>query len=356
MINLWNGDCLNMLRRLPDESVDSIVTDPPYGIEFMGNRNAWDADVPEVDIWAEALRVLKPGGHLLAFSASRTYHRLAVRVEDAGFEIRDQLMWLYGSGMPKGDKLKPAHEPIVMARKPFKGALSKNVLQHGTGALNIDACRVPFAGAADEQETKGKNAHAAMGTTSARTVHTMNANTAPRKDYDAPGRWPANVIHDGSECVVSLFPTSSTTGKRKASDRVQDETGATPFKRGKAAPEYTDAGSAARFFYCAKPSPAERHRGCVNPGPQFKHGTTLRQVENTATEGNNHPTVKPISLMSHLIQLVTPPGGLVVDLFMGSGTTGIAAVRHGFQFYGAEMEEGFFNIAHARIRYEVEHG
>ncbi|MEG5932453.1 site-specific DNA-methyltransferase [Enterobacter hormaechei] len=418
MIKLWNCDCLNMLRSLPDESVDSIVTDPPYGISFMGKK--WDYDVPSEEIWAECLRVLKPGGHLLSFSSARTYHRLAVRIEDAGFEIRDQAMWLYGSGFPKsqdigkaidkaagaqrevtgsrvksgdikggalhsgaekagaghktevvytapatdaakewdgwGSALKPAHEPIVMARKPFKGTLALNVLNNRTGALNINACRVPFAGDADEQETKGKNAHATLGTTSARTVNTMNANTAERKDYDAPGRWPANVIHDGSECVVSLFPTSSTTGKRKQSDRVQQDAGATPFTRGKGAPEYTDAGSAARFFYCAKPSPAERHRGCVNPGPQFKHGATLRQVENTATEGNNHPTVKPIALMRHLVTLVTPPGGIVVDPFMGSGTTGIAATQGGFIFYGAEMDDGHFNIAHARIRYEVEHG
>lgn len=381
-VQLFTGDCLDVLKTLPDNSFDSIVTDPPYGLSFMGKK--WDYDVPSQAIWEECLRVLKPGGHLLSFAGSRTYHRMVVRIEDAGFEIRDQMMWLYGSGFPKsqnvgkamvslrgtdaypeptgkeeewdgmGTALKPAHEPIVMARKPFKGTLAKNVLAHGTGALNIDACRVPFAGTADEQETKGKNSLAKFETDSPVTKNSYGHYDRLQKDYDAPGRWPANVMHDGSECVTGQFPSSSTTGKRKASERVQEESGATPFKHGKNAPEYTDAGSAARFFYCAKPSPAERHRGCVNPGPQFTHGVTLRQVENAATSGNNHPTVKPVKLMVHLITLITPACGRVLDPFTGSGSTGVGAVEAGFAFTGIEREAHYMDITRARIGYALQ--
>ncbi|HFU2857306.1 TPA: site-specific DNA-methyltransferase [Enterobacter cloacae] len=316
----------------------------------------WDGALPSAAIWAECLRVLKPGGHLLSFAGSRTYHRMAVRIEDAGFEIRDQLMWLYGSGFPKTGNLKPAHEPIVMARKPFKGSQAACVAAHGTGKLNVEACRVPFVSEEDEQESKGKNQHADHGNGARSNAVYNDMGQQARANYDAPGRWPANVIHDGCDCVVELFPQSSVTGKRKKTDRVQQEKGATDFTRGVTAPEYTDSGSAARYFYCAKPSPAERHRGLSNPGPQFKHGATLRDVENTDTKGNNHPTVKPIALMEHLIQLVTPAGGLVLDPFMGSGTTGIAAARLGFQFWGVEKDRDFFRIGHARIEYEVTHG
>lgn len=371
-VNLHQGDCLIVLKSMPDASVDSIVTDPPYGLSFQGKK--WDHDVPSLEIWAECLRVLKPGGHLLAFSGARTYHRLAVRIEDAGFEIRDQLMWLYGSGFPKshnvgkamaklgeaatdwgglGTNLKPAHEPIVMARKPFIGSIAKNVLAHGTGALNIAACRVPFAGGADEMESKKKNQHGSRGNgaRSGNVYHDMSQHG--RDDYNAPGRWPANIIHDGSEAVISEFPISSTTGKRSAKSRSAQVSNTSWLTDNHASTEYTDSGSTARFFYCAKVSKNDRHEGLDSPTSLIKHGATPREIESicAARGGNNHPTVKPTQLMAYLCRLVTPPGGLVLDPFMGSGSTGKAAVIEGFQFVGIELEPEYFNISRARIQF-----
>ncbi|HBM9260402.1 TPA: site-specific DNA-methyltransferase [Citrobacter freundii] len=346
-VKLHEGDCLDILKMLADESVDSIVTDPPYGLSFMGKK--WDYDVPTVDIWKECLRVLKPGGHLLSFAGARTYHRMAVRIEDAGFEIRDQLMWLYGSGFPKsqnigkamvklrgtdmypnvtgqestwdgmGTNLKPAHEPIVMARKPFKRTVARNVLAYGTGALNIDVCRVP-------------------------------------KDYDAPGRWPANVLHDGSEVVVSQFPQSSVTGKRSEKSRSAKVSNTDWLHDNHISIEHTDSGSTARFFYCPKTSPADRHEGLVRTTSPIKHGSTLRNIENmnASLDGNRHPTVKPTQLMAYLCRLVTPAGGLVLDPFMGSGSTGKGAVIEGFRFIGIERESEYVNIARARITFVLD--
>lgn len=397
---LIHGDCLEVLKGIPDDSVDSIVTDPPYGLSFMGKK--WDYDVPDQAVWEECLRVLKPGGHLLAFAGTRTQHRMAVRIEDAGFEIRDMIAWVYGSGFPKsmdvskaidkmdaaharrarqlrftewvrstgltsaeinritgtdmgshyttaasqpcvatrehieklrphfgvevpewveqlvdertvesenfkrrevlrvvtgmdttiqrpgiplqdssakreypitapatdaarqwqgwGTALKPALEPITVARKPFKGTVAANVLEWGTGAINIDGCRVE-GGESDGITTSG--------------------------------RWPANLIHDGSDEPTELL------------------------------------GAASRFFYCAKAS--KKDRG----------------------EGNTHPTVKPTDLMAYLCRLVTPPGGVVLDPFMGSGSTGKAAVREGFLFIGIEMDAEYLAIAEARIAHEA---
>jgi len=303
---LYCADCKDVLPLLKE--IDSCVTDPPYGLSFMGRQ--WDYDVPGVDIWTQIHDVLKPGSHLLSFFGSRTYHRGAIPIEDAGFEIRDQLMWLYGSGFPKslnigkavdklqgnerevvgkrkahdirgnalmeatvpeykkeksqidieitkgssewegwGTALKPAHEPIVMARKPLAGTVAQTVLDHGTGGINIDECRV-----GNEQ-----------------------------------GRYPANVMHDGSEEVQDIF-------KDKA-----------------------------RYFYCAKASKKDRD------------------------EGNEHPTVKPTELMKYLCRLVTPKGGVVLDPFMGSGSTGKAAMEEGLSFVGIEMDQDYFEIACARI-------
>lgn len=253
------GRCEDVLKTLPDNSIDAIVTDPPYGLSFMNHK--WDYDVPTVEQWQECLRVLKPGGHLLAFGGSRTYHRLVVNVEDAGFEIRDQILWIYGSGFPKshnlkdewdgwGTALKPAHEPIVMARKPFKATVAENMAAHGTGALNISACRIPTG----DTLTGGAGG----------LLSHMRDGTVPAAEYEPSpeGRWPANLIHDGSDDVMAAFPVeSSVTGKRKVTEREQNETVATPFTRGKNAPEYTDSGSPARFFYCAKVNPAERDEG-----------------------------------------------------------------------------------------------
>jgi site-specific DNA-methyltransferase (adenine-specific) len=335
----------------------------------------WDYDVPTVEIWAECLRVLKPGGHLLSFAGSRTYHRMAVAIEDAGFEIRDQIMWVYGSGFPKsldvskaidkmagaerdvvgpnrfagvngksnrnaygiasrppetapatdasrqwqgwGTALKPAHEPICMARKPLEGRVAANVLTHGTGALNIDASRIELNG--DYKcKANGRPSQTGLGD---------NYDPAAANQPDSVGRWPANLIHDGSDEVVALFPESNGTGGSKS--------GATALGQGAGWNAHNnreteiirrnDTGSAARFFYCAKASRSDRG------------------------DDNRHPTVKPTNLMRYLCRLVTPPGGTVLDPFMGSGSTGKAAALEGFNFIGIERETEYHAIAKARI-------
>lgn len=353
------GDCLETLRAMPACSIDSVVTDPPYGLSFMGKR--WDYDVPSTEIWAECLRVLKPGGHLLAFAGTRTQHRMAVRIEDAGFEIRDMIAWVYGSGFPKshnlsgdwqgwGTALKPALEPITVARKPLAGTVAANVLAHGAGALNINGCRV--AGGDDPaaryngKPARGENANAYGAASKRDEVYQSSA----------LGRWPANLIHDGSDEVLSAFPNApGQQGDLKETGRARPSSG----RFGDMAAPHAHAArveadkSAARFFYCAKTSRKDRNEGLQDPGLQFVHGTTLRKVENTATNGNTHPTVKPTDLMAYLCRLVTPPGGIVLDPFMGSGSTGKAAMREGFQFIGCELEESYMAIARARIDHEA---
>lgn len=361
MIRLVNKDCVEAMRLLPDCSVDSIVTDPPYGLGFMGKE--WDIGTPAVDVFVECLRVLKPGGHLLAFGGSRTYHRLAVAVEDAGFEIRDQIMWVYGSGFPKsrnvgkeveewagwGTALKPAHEPIVVARKPLTGTVVENVLAHGTGVLNIDGCRVEPTGESREREGEASQDKRYI------DAGCVNLAAKPGIRGGSPnGRWPANLIHDGSDEVIGLFPqTQSGTMKAGTRRAAQDEPGSVCYGTygGNATTSDTpgDAGSAARFFYCAKASRKDRHEGLNDPGPQFKRGTTLRKVESTSTQGNSHPTVKPTELMRYLCRLVTPPKGVVLDPFMGSGSTGKAAIIEGFSFLGVEKDPEYFAIAKQRI-------
>lgn len=349
------GNCLDHLEFMPDNSVDSIVTDPPYGLSFMGKK--WDYDVPSVAIWAECLRVLKPGGHLLSFAGTRTQHRMAVNIEDAGFEIRDMIAWVYGSGFPKshnlkddwegwGTTLKPALEPITVARKPFKGTIAANVQAHGTGAINIDACRVG---------TKGGTAKGSKPQGEGNGIYGAGLHGACEiKQLDA-GRWPANLIHDGSDEVLAAFPANAgAAAPVKGTEDSAASTGNVTGKRARVKGAFHgDSGSAARFFYCAKASRKDRNEGLPDPGPQFQRGTTLRNVENTDTKGNNHPTVKPTDLMAYLCRLVTPPCGIVLDPFMGSGSTGKAAMREGFRFTGIEMDPDYFEIAKARIRHEA---
>ena len=345
---IHNGDCLQVLRTLPDSSVDACVTDPPYGLAFMGKK--WDYDVPSSEVWQECLRVLKPGGHLLAFAGTRTQHRMAVKIEDAGFEIRDMIAWVYGSGFPKsldvskaidkaageeteaakqwagwGTALKPALEPITVARKPFTGTVAENVLQHGTGALNVDGCRVAFAGDADEQESKAKNQHAAFGSGPVKR-NVCSDHDAPRANYSAPGRFPANLIHDGSEEVVGLFPEtvsgSGIKGKRSKvtcyGEPTQDLT-----------TEWDgDSGSASRFFYCAKADASERRQ-------------------------SKHPTIKPVALMRYLVRLVCPAGGVVLDPFAGSGTTIEAARLEHCRAIGIEREAEYCADILERLRQGV---
>ena len=366
---LWYGDCLEALRGMADNSVDAVVTDPPYGLKFMGKH--WDYDVPGVDVWRECLRVLKPGGHLLAFAGTRTQHRMAVNIEDAGFEIRDMIAWVYGSGFPKsknldgdrqgwGTALKPALEPITVARKPLVGTVAANVLAHGTGALNIDGCRVgDFQNTTPSGVDRRNEKLAELGYRPG--TYQMGAKIPDTP----PGRWPANLIHDGSEEVIALFPDSKGQqaavgpqhGEKASINTYGDYGPRTQFEpRG-------DTGSAARFFYCAKANKKDRNEGTENLPPRAagmvsntsgQHITRRDEGYEPKPQGNHHPTVKPTDLMRYLCRLVTPPGGVVLDPFMGSGSTGKAAVREGLAFVGVERDADYFKIAAHRIRAELE--
>ncbi|WP_207775394.1 DNA-methyltransferase [Pusillimonas noertemannii] len=368
------------MKTLPDESVDSVVTDPPYELGFMGK--GWDSSgiAYNVEVWRESLRVLKPGGHLLAFSGTRTYHRMACAIEDAGFEIRDQIGWLYGSGFPKsrniaeqdmsgedsaqwagwGTALKPAQEPICVARKPLDGTVAGNVLEHGTGALNIDACRVPAEAMRPNTGSGGlprRHEDECRGRGTVTQPHSL-------------GRWPANIIHDGSEEVLEAFAQYGERGASapvKGTEASAASTGLITGERARVAGAFHgDTGTAARFFYSAKASRADRNEGCdgiqdreggMNSNTSGQH-ITRRDGWKPAPVKNNHPTVKPTSLMRYLCRLVTPPGGTVLDIFTGSGSTGKAAVLEGFEFIGFDLDSddqgrplGYLDIARARIEY-----
>ncbi|WP_060483359.1 site-specific DNA-methyltransferase [Pseudomonas sp. NBRC 111119] len=356
------GKCIEAMRAMPGNSVDSIVTDPPYGLRFMGKR--WDYNVPKVDTLVECLRVLKPGGHLLAFAGTRTQHRMAVRIEDAGFEIRDMIAWVYGSGFPKshnldgdwqgwGTTLKPALEPITVARKPLAGTVAANVLVHGTGALNIDACRVTPTG-----ESRDRSDEESQDKRYANSGSTNFAAKPGVRGSNPLGRWPTNLVHDGSDLVLASFPDAAGQqgdlkghSKDRASKGIFGDMKAArdAFARG-------DSGSAARFFYCAKASRADGNDGLHSDGqPAVAAHATMREREQAdwpKRNGNHHPTVKPTDLMAYLCQLVTPAGGIILDPFMGSGSTGKATMREGFQFVGCELDPEYLAIAKARIEYE----
>jgi DNA modification methylase len=401
-VTLHGGDCRDVLRDMPDASIDSVVTDPPYALVSIGKRfgaaNAapaqegatgayarasrgfmgkqWDTGEAAfaVEFWAQVWRVLKPGGHVVAFAGTRTYHRLACAIEDAGFEIRDQLAWCYGSGFPKshdvskgidkaagagrgvvgtdknfgksrladgkttfgdyagqwditapatdaarqwqgwGTALKPAWEPIVLARKPLDGPVAANVLAHGTGALNIDGCRV-----GDDVTTTVRNGDSGGNGAYGRDERVF-------KRDNPPGRWPANIVHDGSDEVVAAFPCAPGQQRAvgpqygaKASVNVFGDYG----PRDDFQPR-NDSGSAARFFYSAKADKADRM-------------------------GSGHPTVKPVDLMQWLCRLVTPPGSVVLDPFAGSGSTGEAAWREGFRAILIEREADYQADIAARL-------
>ena len=416
-MELLLGKMEEQLKNLEDNSVDSIVTDPPYGIDFMGKK--WDYKVPTKDMWSECWRVLKPGGHLISFSSARTYHRMAVEVEDAGFDIRDQIMWVYGSGFPKsyniglnydkkhgierevlgdnpnsrpnvdvdnqthdygmtgkvnkltrgtgpwegwGTGLKPAHEPMVLARKPFsEKTIIANVDKWGVGGINIDASRV---------DSDDNFDNVAINKNPSQYGFVKLSNAAPGGNAEAidklkeMGRFPANFIHDGSQDVLDLFPDSKgghwhdqkTTGGGKSWGGKSEYKGTGPKDKGD--------GSAARFFYVPKVSKKDRNEGLDGvveetrkPAGDFRpsydqDGTTGTAYGRWGTGLNTHPTVKPTDLMHYLIRMVTPAGGTVLDPFMGSGSTGKAAIRNGYNFIGIEMEEDSFEVAKARIEYE----
>jgi len=344
MIEIIHGDCLDAMRDMPSNSVTSIVTDPPYALQFMGK--GWDKVLPSSDIWREALRVLKPGGIALVFGGTRTYHRLTCSIEDAGFQIRDCLMWLYGSGFPKshnigkkvngwqgyGTALKPAWEPIVLAMKPLKGTFATNALEHGVAGINVDGCRVATddnlnGGAYGQQGNRSDIPGASRSDTSAGMM-------APGKTadvaFDQPaGRWPANVVHDGSDEVLDAFPEApGQQGDLKANGRDRQ----TNVCYGKMGPPYAKTArsentkSASRFFYCAKAS--KKDRG----------------------EGNTHPTVKPLALMQWLVRMVRMPSDTVIlDPFMGSGSTGVACIKEGVDFTGIEMNKEYVEISKSRL-------
>jgi len=427
------GDCLEKLKELPDNSVDTIITDPPYGLKFMGKK--WDYDVPSVDIWKECLRVLKPGGYLLSFAGTRTQHRMAVNIEDAGFEIRDMIAWVYGSGFPKslnigkvmdkylktgnaswngtgdssngalgysklqhnqgyrpadysnkhqnkeeitedlakkwegwGTALKPALEPITVARKPLEKGLNvaSNCLKWGVGGINIDGCRV----GTDTRTYKG------MSSNKPEVGTFRDDNWKPKNiEVTATGRFPANLIHDGSEEVVGLFPNSKGASSQNNNSNGHIYRGQS-LQESKTSLEgyrdwYNDNGSASRFFYCAKASKRERNKGLENMEKKAitnAKGNGLGRVCNICGANqlnpcncknntwilpkknqNNHPTVKPIALMEYLVKLVSREGQVVLDPFMGSGTTGMACVNTGRDFIGIEIDEDYFKIAQARI-------
>ena len=336
-VDLRLGDCIEVMKSIPDNSVDSIVTDPPYGLSFMGKT--WDYDVPSVEIWKEVLRVLKPGGHLLSFFGTRTYHRGVVRIEDAGFEIRDQIQWIYGSGFPKshnlkdewqgwGTALKPANEPIVVARKPLeKGfTVSDNVTKWGTGAINVDGSRISSKSIPKPTANQNIKGNAFKSDNSEKDRDTLYV---PNEQ----GRWPANVIFD-EEAAEMLDEQSGIlkSGELKGYSAKESKNIAMSGKN--YARNFTKStkseGGASRFFYVAKASKSERNAGL--------DGIT-----------NGHPTIKPLKLMQYLIKLVTPSNGTVLDPFMGSGSTGIAAKNLNFNFIGIEKDEAYFEIASQRI-------
>ena len=374
-----NGDCIEEMQKLIDDGVqvDSVVTDPPYHLTsivkrfgkensapaqfgtdgayaraskgFMGKE--WDGgDIAfRKETWELAKKLLKPGGHLLAFSASKNYHRMAVAIEDAGFEIRDQLMCIYGSGFPKslnlgdgwGTALKPAHEPIVMARKFIEGTNKNNREKYGTGGINIDGCRVGKE--ILEEQIAGRS---------------NKIGTFERKDMITPkreGRYPANVMHDGSDVVNDIFPNSKGSSGNGNAKVGETSKGAIPLRRGEA-PLYNDEGSASRYFYCPKTSKSERNQGLVEfDDKQYSHDGRKKSIENPyqrnkSISKNSHPTVKPVELMKYLCRLVTPKGGTVLDPFMGSGSTGMAAKDEGFDFIGIEREKEYFEISEQRIK------
>jgi site-specific DNA-methyltransferase (adenine-specific) len=318
-----NGNNVDLLKDYPDNYFDAIVTDPPYGLGkepvaeglmkdwiehgyheisgkgFMGKE--WDAFVPQPIFWKEVFRVLKHGGYVLSFFGTRTYDWGVMSMRFAGFEVRDCIQWLYGSGFPKShNALKPANEPIVLARKPLEKGLSvtENILKWGVGGINIDASRIEFKDEADFKESTKKNQHADFGTKpmTNNNVYGDYSMVQP-KNYEPTGRFPANIILD------------------EEAAEILDE----------------QSGSASRFFYVVKASKTERNKGLKG------------------LEGNTHPTVKPIKLMQYLVKLITPPNGIVLDPFCGSGTTGVACKLDGFNFVGIEQDPEYSKIAKARI-------
>ena len=441
---VYHGSNLDVLPTLPDNSVDAIVTDPPYELGFMGK--SWDSSgiAYSVELWQECLRVLKPGGHLLAFGGSRTWHRIAVAIEDAGFDVRDSIAWLYGSGFPKsldvskaidkaagaerevitdivedlfgthevkrereaygigntsdtfsghadgamaretlpatdeakkwqgwGTALKPAFEPVVVARKPLVGTVAANVLLWGVGGLNIDGSRIGFASAADQ----------ASATPQGKVTSNSMAGAAPdveggqRKEIERPdnskGRWPANIILDEHTAGLldeqsGISKSTPTLGHNRQGNQVGDDRSAKAagmYGDGAwiAGSSHADSGGASRFFYVAKASKKDRNEGLEDLPDALLTGRdegqdAMQNAYKTRSKvtKNIHPTVKPTALMEYLVKLVTPPGGTVLDPFTGSGSTGKAALLNGFKFIGIELTADYLPIIEGRLKHAAE--
>lgn len=407
---LYHGNMLYMLQVIPENSITSIVTDPPYNLT-NGNSNkgfmnmSWDATgiAFNIDTWKNCLKVLKPGGYLVAFCGSRTFHRMVCAIEDAGFEIRDVIMYLYGSGMPKssnvgkalekklghpvdkefykyGNALKPAYEPIVIARKPFEGSLIDNMFNNNVGALNIDECRVPLTNDKDASNYKfNMDANNRMSQDNNETHHRFDGGWKVMKgDRDIPeGRFPANVIltydeNDYDE-VCGGFPQSGSGNNKTPynyAGREYDNKDTSMFNGDKpqAPSNYNDTGSASRYFYCAKATRKDRDEGLEDfelvrksdrrPGLSSSNNGFNRH---DVPRKNFHPTCKPVDLMKYLVRLVTPKGGIVLDCFNGSGSTGKAVMSENYdrdsnyKYIGIELTEEYLPIAKARIEYAIEH-
>lgn len=411
------GNNLDILPTLSDNSIDSIVTDPPYELGFMGKK--WDSSgiAYSVELWKECLRVLKPGGHLLSFGGTRTWHRVAVAIEDAGFEVRDSIAWMYGSGFPKsldiskainksagveyeakpasgvgfmnatddgynttlnqlsqvgestpeaqqwegwGTALKPAFEPIVVARKPLIGTVAANVLEHGTGGLNIDGSRIGAQGGTQKSNTQPQS--------KTQNAYGNGLNGGGGEPINK-GRWPANVILDPytAELLDEQSGVSKSQGGQKSlgAFRNGDVYGSGKDIREAGDPGYGDKGGASRFFYVAKASKRDRNEGLE----ELENSVVGSYDGNVANNGNKigaqpskpnkpaknfHPTVKPTALMRYLVKLVTPPSGTVLDPFTGSGSTGKAAILEGFKFIGIELTEDYIPIIEGRLKHAEE--
>ena len=426
---LYHGDCLAVMASMPEASVDAVVTDPPYGLAFMGRE--WDHGVPGRAFWEAALRVAKPGAHLVAFGGTRTFHRLTCGIEDAGWEIRDCLSWLYGSGFPKslnvqqamnkaargrpqggadpdspnhgkfkggcseenaagrgfgagagqfmaeagsargeddgpwsgwGTALKPAWEPCILARKPLDGTVAGNVGKHGTGALNIGGCRIGYESDADKASATPQG-RVTSKPSAAIPAEPDAGRDLGRVEFERPeqlGRWPANVVLDEEAGALLDQQAGECGGSGMASGPTLRD-GNTSVARGvfnglpegEEPPFYGDSGGPSRFFYTAKASRSEREEGLENLAPERRSDGRGKDIENprlrTSARKNDHPTVKPVDLMRWLVRLVTPPRGVVLDPFMGSGTTLVAARREFFSCIGIDREERYCRIAKGRL-------
>lgn len=400
---LYYGDMLDMLQVIPENSITSIITDPPYELGFM-NRD-WDKSgiAFNIDAWKTCLKVLKPGGHLVAFCGSRTFHRMVCAIEDAGFEIRDVIMWIYGSGMPKssnvgkmlekklghvvddefykyGNALKPAYEPIVIARKPFEGSMIDNMYNNNVGGLNIDDCRVPLTNDKDVSNYKfNMDANNRMSQNDKDTHHRFEGGWKVMKgDREIPdGRFPANVIltydNENYDEVCGGFPNSGSGNYKEpynyaGKEYDNKETYMFNGDKSQSPSNYNDNGSASRYFYCAKASRRDRDEGLEDfelvtrsdRNPELE--TANNQFNRSGIPRKNfHPTCKPVDLMKYLVRLVTPKGGTILDCFNGSGSTGKAVMSENYdrnsnyKYIGVELTEEYLPIAKSRIEYAITH-